>query len=248
MAEKRVEARVSTNLHLITTLQPKVCVTLNYTLPPAGVHTGHNYPAHVLESPFIDANSQTNRFASRVLDPDPTDSTVRAVDAKLSYFLATYPFAVDYYAAGTTAEAADAKVNALNYPHGRSTIINTSNFADQGVSICAARYCVRHVFGLSAHPLHSVDVILATLDIAEIPVNLDLFPTRTSRPSGVAMFLVRCQYFLLVLRISTETLLSWHLVWREHFYAQRAGVRYSTQGPLRPSDLRPALPYWPERR
>ena len=127
---------------LVTTWQPKAFVTRSYTLPPAGVHTGHGYLAEVLESLFVNANSQTNRFVSRVLDLDPTDSTVRAVDAKLSGLLATYRFAVDYYAAGITAEAADAKVNALNYPHGRSTIINTSTFADQGVSIRAARYCI----------------------------------------------------------------------------------------------------------
>ena len=125
---------------VVTTWQPKAFVTPNYVLPPAGAHGGHSYLAEVLESLFVNARTETNRFVSRVLDLDPTDSIARAVDAKLSSLLATHRFAVDYYAAGVDGEAADAKVNALNYPHGRSTIIDTATFADQGVSIRGATY------------------------------------------------------------------------------------------------------------
>lgn len=45
------------------------------------------------------------------------------------------------------------------------------------------------------HPFHSVDVILANLDIAKTPVNLDLF-LKLLAPSGVAIFLVHCKYNL----------------------------------------------------
>ena len=103
---------------LVTIWQPKAFVTPNYALPPPGAHSGHDYLAEVLETLFISASSQTNRFVSRVLDLDPTDSTVRAVDAKLSGLLSTCRFAVEYFAAGTNEEAADAKVNSLDYPHG----------------------------------------------------------------------------------------------------------------------------------
>jgi len=125
---------------VVTTWQPKAFVTPNYTLPPVGAHGGHSYLAEVLETLLINARTQTNRFVSRVLDLDPTDSIARAVDAKLSSLLATHRFAVDYFAAGIDEEAADAKVNALNYPHGRSTVIDTTTFADQGVSIRGATY------------------------------------------------------------------------------------------------------------
>jgi len=129
---------------LVTTWQPKAFITPNYTLPPAGTHTGHDYVAEILETLFINARSQTNRFVSRVLDLDPTNSITRAVDAKLSDLLATYQFAVDYFGAGVNEVAADAKVNILNYPHGRSTIIDTGTFVDRGVSLHAATY----VFGV----------------------------------------------------------------------------------------------------
>ena len=125
---------------VVTTWQPKAFVTPNYTLPPVGVHGGHSYLAEVLETLFINGRTRTNRFVSRVLDLDPTDSIARAVDAKVSSLLATHRFAVDYFAAGVDGETADAKVNALNYPHGRSTIIDTTTFADQGVSIRGATY------------------------------------------------------------------------------------------------------------
>ena len=128
---------------LVIAWQPKAFVTPGYTLPPAGVHTGQDYLAEILETLLINTRSQTNRFVSRVLDLDSTDSIVRAVDAKLANLLAKHRFAVDYFAAGSNGEAADAKVNALNYPHGRSVIINTSTFADQGVSIREATYVVR---------------------------------------------------------------------------------------------------------
>lgn len=49
-----------------------------------------------------------------------------------------------------------------------------------------------HVFVLDAHLFHSVDVILANLDIAKTPTNLDLF-LRLLAPSGVAIFLVHCK-------------------------------------------------------
>ena len=131
---------------IVTTWQPKAFVTPNYTLPPAGAHNGHSYLAEVLETLLVNAHPQTNRFVSRVLDLDPTDSVARAVDAKLSNLLATHRFAVDYFAAGVSGEAADVKVNALNYPHGRSTIIDTATFADRGVLIRDATY----VFGVCA--------------------------------------------------------------------------------------------------
>ena len=67
--------------------------------------------AEVLESLFVNARTQTNRFVSRVLDLDPTDSIARAVDAKLSGLLAAHRFAVDYFAAGVDGESADVKVN-----------------------------------------------------------------------------------------------------------------------------------------
>ena len=126
---------------LVTIWQPKAFVTPHYAVPLPGARGAHGYLAEILETLFLNARSETNRFVSRVLDLDPTDSIARAVDAKLSSLLATHRFAVEYYAAGTSGEAADAKVNALNYPHGRSAIINTSTFADQGVSIRDAR-CV----------------------------------------------------------------------------------------------------------
>ncbi|KAF9642250.1 hypothetical protein BDM02DRAFT_3193609 [Thelephora ganbajun] len=158
---------------IVTTWQPKALVTPNYSLPPVGTHGGHSYLAEGFETLFIDARNRANRFVSRVLDLDPTNSIARAVDVKLSSLLTTHRFAVDYFAAGTDGEAADAKVNALNYPHGRSTIIDTITFADRGVSICSA----------------TVNVILVDLDIAKTPVNFDLFP-RLLAPSGVAIFLV----------------------------------------------------------
>ena len=46
---------------------------------------------------------------------------------------------------------------------------------------------------LGAHPFHSIDVILANLDIAKAPTNLDLL-LRLLAPSGVAIFLVHCEY------------------------------------------------------
>ena len=125
---------------IVTTWQPKAFVTPNYTLPPIGVHGGRSYLAEVLETLFINARTKTNRFVSRVLDLDPTDSIARAVDSKLSSLLTTHRFAVDYFAAGFDGEAADAKVNALNYPHGRSVTIDTATFSDQGVSIRGATY------------------------------------------------------------------------------------------------------------
>ena len=130
---------------LVTTRQPKAFLTPDYSLPPPDAHDGHSYLAEVLESLCINARFRTNRFVSRVLDLDPTDSIARAVDAKLSNLLATHRFAVDYFAAGVNEEVADAKVNILNYPHGRSTIIDTVSFADRGVTIRAATY----VFGIS---------------------------------------------------------------------------------------------------
>ena len=114
-------------------------------LPPSGAHSGHSYLAEVLETLLISAHTKTNRFVSRVLDLDSSTSIiVHAVNAKLLSLLATHRFAVDYYAADVDAEAADAKVNTLNYPHGRSTIIDTATFADQCVSIRDATY----VFGM----------------------------------------------------------------------------------------------------
>lgn len=162
---------------IVTTWQPKDFVTPNYDLPPAAAHGGHSYLAEVLESLLVNARTQTNRFVSRVLDLDPTDSIARAVDAKLSSLLATHRFAVDYFAAGVDGESADTKVNALHYPHGRSTIIDTSTFSSEDVSIRTA----------------SVDVILANLDISKTPANLDLLP-KLLAPSGVAIFLVHCQF------------------------------------------------------
>jgi hypothetical protein len=100
----------------------------------------------VLETLLISARTNTKRFVSRVLDLDSSSSVARVVDAKLSSLLATHRFAVDYFAAGVDAEAADAKVNALKYPHGRSTIIDTATFADQSVPIrdatCVFGTCV----------------------------------------------------------------------------------------------------------
>ena len=120
---------------IVTTWQPKAFITPESTLPSVGVHGGHSYLAEVLETLLINAHIKTNRFVSRVLDLDPSDSIARAVDAKLSNLLITYRFAVDYFAAGADGEAGDAKVNALNYPHGRSTIVDTATFVDQGVNI-----------------------------------------------------------------------------------------------------------------
>lgn len=162
---------------IVTTWQPKAFVTPNYILPPVGAHGGHSYLAEVVESLFVNARTQTNRFVSRVLDLDPTDSIARAVDAKLLSLLATHRFAVDYFAAGVDGESADVKVNALSYPHGRSTIIDTSTFSSQCVSIRTA----------------SVDVILANLNISKVPADLDLLP-KLLVPSGVAIFLVHCQF------------------------------------------------------
>ena len=163
---------------IVTTWQPKAFITPNYILPPAGAHGGHSYLAEVLEGLLVHARTQTNRFVSRVLDLDPTDSIARAVDAKLSSLLATYRFAVDYFAAGIDGELADAKVNALHYPHGRSTIIDTATFSSQNVSIRTA----------------TVDVILANIDIAKTPNNLDLLP-KLLAPYGAAIFLVHCSSF-----------------------------------------------------
>jgi len=129
---------------LVTTWQPKAFLTTDYALPPPGAHGGHTYLAEVLETILFNACSQTNRFVSRVLDLDPTDSIARAVDVKLLSLLATHRFTVDYFAAGANGEAADAKISTLNYPHGRSTVVDTATFADQGVSIRAATY----VFGV----------------------------------------------------------------------------------------------------
>lgn len=120
---------------IVTTWQPKAFITPHYTFPSVGVHGGHSYLAEVLETLLINARIKTNRFVSRVLDLDPSSSIARAIDSKLSNLLTTYRFVVDYFAAGVDGEAADAKVNALNYPHGRSTIVNTATFADQGVTI-----------------------------------------------------------------------------------------------------------------
>ena len=161
---------------IVTTWQPKAFVTPDYTLPPAGAHGGHSYLAEVLESLLVNARTRTNRFVSRILDLDPTDSIARAVDAKLSSLLATHRFSVDYFAAGIDGESADVKVNALRYPHGRSTIIDTATFSSQGVSIRTA----------------TVDVILANLDISKTPTNLDLLPQLLA-PSGAAIFLVHCE-------------------------------------------------------
>ena len=162
---------------IVTTWQPKALVTPNYTIPPVAAHGGHSYLAEVLETLLVNARTETSRFVSRVLDLDPTDSIARAVDTKLSSLLATHRFAVDYFAAGIDGESADAKVNALHYPHGRSTIINTTTFSPQGVSIRTA----------------SVDVILAHLDIAKTPNNLDLLP-KLLVPSGAAIFIVYCLF------------------------------------------------------
>ena len=52
-----------------------------------------------------------------------------------------------------------------------------------------------HVFVSNAHSFHSVDVILANLDIAKTPTNLDLL-LRLLAPSGVAIFLVHCKCHL----------------------------------------------------
>jgi len=138
---------------LVTTWQPKAFVTPDYTLPPADVHTGYDYLAKVLETLFINARTNTNRFVSRVLDLDPTDSIVRTVDAKLSSLLSTHRFAVDYFAAGVNEEVADAKLNVLNYPHGRATVIDTVTFADRGVSIRAATYVFGVCFWVGCSPL-----------------------------------------------------------------------------------------------
>ena len=162
---------------IVTTWQPKALITPNYSLPPVAAHGGHSYLAEVLESLLVNARTHTGRFVSRVLDLDPTDSIARVIDAKLSSLLATHRFAVDYFAAGVDGESADAKVNALSYPHGRSTIIDTTTFSSENVSIRTA----------------SVDVILANLDISKTPVNLDLLP-RLLAPSGVAIFLVHCSF------------------------------------------------------
>ena len=54
------------------------------------------------------------------------------------------------------------------------------------------RMYLAYLFWLGADPSHSVDVILATLDISKAPTNLDLFP-RLLAPSGVAIFLVHCE-------------------------------------------------------
>ena len=163
---------------IVTTWQPKAFITPNYILPPAGAHGGHSYLAEVLEGLLVHARTQTNRFVSRVLDLDPTNSIARAVDAKLSSLLATHRFAVDYFAAGIDGELADAKVNALHYPHGRSTIIDTAAFSSQNVSVRTA----------------TVDVILANIDIAKTPNNLDLLP-KLLAPYGAAIFLVHCSSF-----------------------------------------------------
>lgn len=162
---------------IVTTWQPKAFVTPNYILPPVGGHGGHSYLAEVLESLFVNARTRTNRFVSRVLDLDPTDSIARSIDAKLSSLLATHRFAVDYFAAGVDGKSADAKVNALHYPHGRSTIIDTATFSSKNVSIRPA----------------SVDVILANLDISKTPSDLNLLP-KLLAPSGVTIFLVHCSF------------------------------------------------------
>jgi len=127
---------------LVTTEQPKVFVTPDYTLTLGGLRTSRDYITETLETLFINARSQTNRFVSRVPDLDPTDSIIRAVDGKLSNLLATYRFAAEYFAAGTSRKAADAKVNTLNYPHGRSPVINTSAF-----TITAPYKCPRILAG-----------------------------------------------------------------------------------------------------
>ena len=51
------------------------------------------------------------------------------------------------------------------------------------------------MFVLDTHPFHSVDVILANLDITKTPTNLDLF-LRLLAPSGVAIFLVHRKYLV----------------------------------------------------
>ena len=79
--------------------------------------------------------------------------------------------------AGVDAQSADAKVNALNYPHGRSTIVDTATLSSQGVSIRTA----------------TVDVILTSLDLCKVPNNLDLLVDLLA-PSGVAAFLVYCTF------------------------------------------------------
>ena len=180
---------------IVTTWQPKAFITPGYALPPVAAHSGHSYLAEVLETLLVSARTQANRFVSRVLDLDPTDSTARAVDAKLLSLLVTRRFAVDYFAAGTNGESADVKVHSLLYPHGRSTIIDTITFSSKDVTI----------------PIASVDVILANLDISKTPDNLELFP-RLLAPSGVIIFLTRCSFSLLLPYSTPLTchLFSWH--------------------------------------
>jgi len=163
---------------IVTAWKPKAFITPNYTLPPVGAHGSHSYLAEVLESLFVNTRTQTNRFVSRVLDLGPIDSIACTVDAKLLSVLATHRFAVDYFAAGIDGESADAKVNALQYHHGHSTIIDTATFSSQVVSVRTA----------------SVDVILANLDMARTPADLDLLP-KLLPPSGVTIFLVHCSFF-----------------------------------------------------
>ena len=164
---------------IVTTWQPKAFVTPNYILPPVGAHGGHSYLAEVLETLLINARTQTNRFVSRVLDLDPTDSIARTVDAKLSSLLTVHRFAVDYFAAGVDGEAADAKVNALNYPHGRSTVIDTATFADQGVSIRGARYVFGTCVKIGCSPLPVLTLFSQTLTSPRPP------PTSTCSPDSL---------------------------------------------------------------
>ena len=161
---------------IVTTWQPKAFVTPNYILPPVGAHGGHSYLAEVLETLLINAHTQTNRFVSRVLDLDPTDSIARTVDAKLSSLLTVHRFAVDYFAAGVDGEAADAKVNALNYPHGRSTVIDTATFADQGVSIRGARYVFGACVKIGCSPLSVLTLFSQTLTSPRPPPTSTCFP------------------------------------------------------------------------
>jgi Polyketide synthase dehydratase len=120
---------------VVTAWQPKAFVTPNYILPLTGGHAGHSYIAEVLESLLINAKLHGHRNVSRVLDLDSTDSIARAVDPKLVHLLAKYQFAVDYFAAGVTAEQADSKVKALDYPHGRSSIVDLNTLSEEGMKI-----------------------------------------------------------------------------------------------------------------
>jgi hypothetical protein len=139
---------------IVTTWQPKAFVTPNYTFPRSvpmvatATWLKFSRPSSSTRGP------RPTAFVSRVLDLDPTDSIARAVDAKLLSLLATHRFAVDYFAAGVDGELLMPRLTLFNYPHGRSTIIDTATFSSQDVSIRTA----------------SVDVILANLDISKTPL------------------------------------------------------------------------------